>query len=87
MKKIICLVLLAICLLPIHLMSRDTFYVSSTGQDLNAGTIAAPWGTLNAKAWTDGCAIVVMDEVYLDPVVDVSQAKTLKEVTIKGGAP
>jgi len=76
MKKLFYLVLLAIFLLPVHLMSQDTFYVSSTGQDSNAGTQDATWGTLNAAAWTEGCTIVVLDEVYLDPVVDVSQGKT-----------
>lgn len=87
MKKLFYLAILAIFLLPGYLMAQDTFYVSSTGNNSNPGTRTEPWGTLNAEAWTDNCTIIVLDEVYLDPAIDVSQESTLTQITIKGGSP
>lgn len=69
------------------LLAQSTFYVSSTGSDNHPGTREQPWYSLNADAWTDGCTIIVLDEIYLDPVIDVSKEATIKEVTIKGGSP
>ena len=46
-----------------NLLAQDTFYVSSTGSDDNPGTQDQPWYSLNSDNWTDGCTIVVLDEI------------------------
>lgn len=90
MKKLFYPLALALCLQP-SLWAQDTFYVSGmNGSDDNPGTEESPWYSLNAEKWTEGCTVVVLDEVYLDPVIGIGEGQEevkVKEVTIKGGAP
>ena len=90
MKKLFYPLALALCLQP-SLWAQDTFYVSGmNGSDENPGTEESPWYSLNAEKWTEGCTVVVLDEVYLDPVIGIGEGQEevkVKEVTIKGGAP
>ena len=86
MKNLFYSMVLALCWQS-NLSAQETFYVSSSGSDDNPGTKEQPWYSLNADNWTDGCTIIVLDEIYLDPVIDVSKEATIKEVTIKGGTP
>jgi len=87
MKKLFYSLFLAVLLSPAYLMAQDTFYVKSNGKNSNAGTEQEPWGTLNHEKWTDGCTIIIVDEIYLDPAIEVSQEGTLTNITIQGGAP
>lgn len=84
MKKLLGVFLSVMLLIPTYLMSQDTFYVSSTGDDSKLGTQTEPWKTLNVARWTDGCTVIILDEVYLTAAVDVSKSGTLTEITIKG---
>lgn len=90
MKKLFYPLLLALCLHS-SLWAQDTFYVSSNGDNSNPGTEESPWYSLNYDAWTEGCTIIVLDEVYLDPVIGIGEGQEneliIKEVTIKGGTP
>lgn len=88
MKKLFYLLVSVLCASSVW--AQDTFYVSSTGSNDNPGTEEEPWYSLNSEAWTEGCTIIVMDEIYLDPVIlmgDRQEEAAIKEVTIQGGSP
>lgn len=87
MKKLFyMLIMLVFTAFSIQMYAADTFYVNpATGNNNNSGTAAAPWSNLNPEKWTDDCTVIVLDEVYVDPAIDVSMEMTFTKITIKGG--
>lgn len=60
---------LPICFLAATLVAgaQDTFYVDQNGEssaDTNAGTVDAPWKSLNVGKWTAGCTVVVKGKYH-----------------------
>lgn len=90
MKKLLYSLALAMCA-QTGLWAQDTFYVSSMGDDTNEGTEEAPFYSLNPELLTDGCTVIVMDEVYLDPAFIMGESQEeptgVNTVTIQGGSP
>lgn len=49
--------------------AQSTFYVDQShpsASDSNPGTADAPWASLNASKWTDGCTVILKGEYYMD---------------------
>jgi predicted outer membrane repeat protein len=74
-------------LIPVlSIQAQTTFYVdpnSANANDANAGTSAsAPWLTLNATKWSDGCTVVLAAATH--PVL--AKATVTVNVTLQGAA-
>ena len=90
MKKLLYSLALAMCV-QTGLWAQDTFYVSSMGDDTNPGTEEEPFYSLNPELLTDGCTVIVLDEIYVDPVVIMGDKQNepsgVNTLTVQGGSP